>query len=343
MKLSRLCGVRQGTHTKAYLSVFFTVFLAGCANSPSTLDPHSAHAANVTQLTWDLFSIAGIVFLVVLLLLVLAFLRSRRFPAHAGEVVRFTDDRRVLTGVLFAGAVLPALILFGIMIWSISLTPASAAQNNGIVIEVTGHRWWWEIHYLNANFVSANEIHIPIGQPIALKLTSDDVNHSFWVPELSPKLDLIPGQTNTLTIQADATGTYRGQCAEFCGIQHAHMAFLVIADAPETYTRWVTQQQQPAPNPTEGLVLQGEQTFLGSACVYCHTIRGTNASGTLGPDLTHLASRQTIAAGMLPNTPGNLAGWIINSQSTKPGNLMPPMNLDADQVQALLAYLATLD
>jgi cytochrome c oxidase subunit 2 len=210
-------------------------------------------------------------------------------------------------------------------------------------IEIIGHQWWWEVHYTNQDFDTANEIHIPVGQTVTLHVTTADVIHSFWVPELHGKMDLIPGQTNTFTIQADQAGVYRGQCAEFCGAQHAHMAFLVIAESAEDFQTWLDHQSQPGAEPEVGsLEQQGQQAFLGSACVYCHTIEGTNASGHVGPDLTHLASRRTIASGILPNTPGNLAGWIINSQTIKPGNHMPPMNLNGDQVQALLAYLATL-
>ncbi len=324
--------------------LFCAVCLSSCAGSPSVLSPQSPNADRVAQLSWVLFIIAAVVFLLVVALLLLGIARARRLEPHAGEVVRQIDDRRVLGVVLFAGAFVPAVILFGVMTWSITITNANdSAADSPLVIEVTGHQWWWQIHYTGGNFVTANEIHIPVGQPVTLKLMSADVNHSFWVPELSPKLDLIPGQTNTMTLEADTAGTYRGQCAEYCGLQHANMAFLVVADPPDRYARWVAQQQQPAPPPTDPLVQAGEQVFLTSACVYCHTIRGTNASGTLGPDLTHLASRQMIGAGVLPNTPGNLAGWVVNSQAIKPGNLMPAMQLDPTQLQAILAYLQSLE
>ena len=273
--------------------------------------------------------------------LTLVYIRSRR--AQSDTVLQDPDDRRSITLVLLAGAVVPAAVLFGMMLWSISINPPVSAQENGLVVEVTGHQWWWEVHYPHENIITANEIHIPVGQTVTVRLTSADVNHSFWVPQLAPKLDLIPGQWNTMTLEAGKAGTYRGQCAEFCGVQHAHMAFLVIADPPEAFARWVAQEQQPAPDPTTKLAKQGQQVFLSSACVYCHTINGTAADGKVGPDLTHLASRTTIGAALLPNTPGNLAGWIINSQALKPGNKMPPMQLGPDQMQALLAYLATLE
>jgi cytochrome c oxidase subunit 2 len=175
-----------------------------------------------------------------------------------------------------------------------------------------------------------------------LRLTSEDVIHSLWVPELNGKADLIPGQSNRMTLYTDHAGEYQGACAELCGVQHAFMLFDVIAQPPDEFEQWVTQQQQPAPVPQDEIALRGQQIFLGSACVYCHAIEGTSASGVIGPDLTHLASRNRLGAGVIPNTRGNLAGWIIDPQGIKPGNLMPPMYLEGDDLQALLIYLETL-
>ncbi len=325
------------------LSVVVAYLAAGCSTAPSILAPKSGEAGQVVTLTWGLFLVAAVVFITIIVLISAAYIRSRRLTTDT--VITDTNDRRPITLILLAGAVLPAVILFGMMIWSISIDQSveASASADAPVIEVIGHQWWWEVRYPQQNVVTANEIHIPVGQTVTIKLTSADVNHSFWVPQLAPKLDLIPGQTNTMTLAANQPGTYRGQCAEYCGLQHAHMAFLVIADPPETYTRWIAQQQQAAADPSSNQAQQGQQVFLSSACVACHTIDGTTAAGTLGPNLTHLASRTTIGAGLLPNTPGNLAGWIVNSQALKPGNLMPPMALDPDQVQALLAYLETLE
>jgi cytochrome c oxidase subunit 2 len=193
--------------------------------------------------------------------------------------------------------------------------------------------------------VTANEIHIPTNQQVTIHLTSADVIHSLWIPQLNGKFDMIPGQTNTFSIEADRPGMFRGLCAEYCGLQHAHMQFVVVAEDADQFDKWIKNQTNPAPDPdanTEPVIFEGQQAFLGSSCVYCHTIKGTNASGTLGPDLTHLASRATLGAGAIANIPGNLAGWIINSQAIKPGNLMPPMDLDSDQLQSILVYLQTL-
>jgi cytochrome c oxidase subunit 2 len=190
--------------------------------------------------------------------------------------------------------------------------------------------------------ITANEIHVPLGEPVVIKTSSTDVIHSFWAPNLHGKRDLIPGYQNALWIEADREGVYRGQCAEFCGHQHAHMSFYVIAEPPEKFRSWLAAQASTPPPPSDPSAKEGQQVFLSHTCVMCHTIRGTQAGAKMGPDLTHIASRMTIAAGTLPNTTGNLAGWILDSQSIKPGNKMPPNPLKADDLNALLKYLGTL-
>ena len=316
--------------------------LTGCTASPSVLSPHAGEAARVASLTWFMFAIAGIVLVIVSALLWMVFQRSRN-PQNDENL--YGNDRSLLRNVVLGGGVAPLVVLLIVMGVGIGVenSVSAAGPEGNVDIEVIGHQWWWEVHYSNQDFYTANEIHIPAGKQVTLHLTSADVIHSFWVPELHGKIDMIPGQTNTITIKADQVGSYRGQCAEYCGTQHAHMAFLVIAENTADFEAWLKDQSTPAVEPAVGSLEQkGQQAFLGSACVYCHNIAGTNASGHVGPDLTHLASRQTIGSGILPNTPGNLAGWIINSQNIKPGNHMPPMDLNGDQVQALLAYLATL-
>lgn len=324
--------------------VFFMLgVLTGCTGSPSVLSPHGGDAARIASLTWLMFAVAGIVLLVISALLWMAYRRSR---GQRDEEEFYANDRRYLRNVLLGGGLTPLVVLLVFTGLAIGVENASnnpSTKPGSIDIEVIGHQWWWEVHYSNQKFETANEIHIPVGQVVNLHVTSADVIHSFWVPELHGKIDMIPGQTNTITLEADRAGTYRGQCAEYCGAQHAHMAFLVIAQKPEDFKAWLDDQNKPGVEPKVGSFEQtGQQAFLGSSCVYCHNIEGTNASGHVGPDLTHLASRATIGSDLLPNTPGNLAGWIVNSQDVKPGNHMPPMNLNGDQVQALLAYLATL-
>lgn len=311
-----------------------------CARSPSLLDPAGPAAARIALLTWIVFALGCAVYLAVMGLLIIALFR--RHNRDRQEQPEVGDGRRM---VIYGGIVFPAIILAGVYGLTLSTmaalrTPATAGD---LVIEVIGHQFWWEVRYPNQGFTTANELHLPVGQPVTVRLTSEDVIHSFWVPELHGKLDLVPGDVNSFWLQADEAGEYWGECAEFCGIQHAKMQFVVVAEPAEEFSAWIEQQQQPAPEPADPLVQQGQQIFLSSSCVYCHTIEGTNATGALGPDLTHLASRRTLAAGALENNRGQLAGWIIDPQHVKPGNLMPPTALSGTELQALLAYLETLE
>jgi cytochrome c oxidase subunit II len=225
-------------------------------------------------------------------------------------------------------------------------TLARVGGTKPLRIDVVGHQWWWEVKYDDPdpqNIVNtANEIHVPVGRPVLLKMRSTDVIHSFWAPNLAGKKDLIPGHETTTWFRADSAGVYRGQCAEFCGHQHAKMAFYIVAEPRLEFEKWLGQQREPAKTPTDSLTQTGERVFLSGPCAMCHAIAGTGAGGTVGPDLTHLASRRTIAAGTLPLTTGNLAGWILDPQSIKPGAKMPPNQIDPQSLQALLAYLGTL-
>jgi cytochrome c oxidase subunit 2 len=217
------------------------------------------------------------------------------------------------------------------------------AADDRLVIEVIGHQWWWEVNYPDQGFVTANEIHIPVGEPVQVQLIAADVIHSFWVPELHGKLDLVPGQTNTLWLEADTVGEYRGLCAEFCGIQHAKMLFVVVAEPREEFDAWAAAQQEPAPQPAGELAQQGLVVFTDAGCNDCHTVRGTAAEGELGPDLTHFASRLTIGAGVYPNDRETLASWVLDPHTLKEGNLMPATSLSETELEALLAYLELLE
>jgi cytochrome c oxidase subunit 2 len=311
----------------------------GMENAPSALEPKGPGAQQIANIWWAMFVMAGVVYLAVIAFLIAVLVRRRQSDVQVdrtpGKGSRF---------VFLTGAALPAVILAVLLAVTLPafVALAATAQNNRLVVEVVGRQYWWEVRYPNAGVVTANEIYIPAGQQVEFKLTSADVIHSLWVPELHGKMDLIPGQSNTHYIQADQPGEYRGFCAEFCGLQHAKMTFLVVAVAPAEFEEWLEHQRQPAPLPADDVTLRGQQIFLGSACIYCHAVRGTNAMSDLGPDLTHFASRRTIGAGILPNNRGNLAGWIIDSQSIKPGNKMPPMYIEGGDLQALLAYMETL-
>jgi cytochrome c oxidase subunit 2 len=312
--------------------------------SHSVLNPNSPETRLIERL-WDAMYLTSIVvFVLVVATLLWAAFRRRPGeppgPEPAGE--------RGLTVAVASATGLTVLILFGFLVYDI-VVGRQLTKNPGkeaLQIRVTGHQWWWEVQYrdsLPQNWVTtANEIHIPVGRPVVFELRSTDVIHSFWPPSLSQKRDLIPGNVNSLWFQADTPGVYRGQCAEYCGLQHAKMAFLVVAQRPDSFASWLARQRDTALTPTEEQTRRGQEVFLTSTCVMCHAISGTPAGSRIGPDLTHLASRRTIAAGTLPNTRGNLAGWILDPQRIKPGTKMPANQLDPADLQALLAYLESL-
>lgn len=284
--------------------------------------------------------ISTLVFVVVLAFLAVAIARSRRTDLNV--------ERQVPWGnrfVVVAGIVVPCLILAAVFLVSLRDMAALSAppQEPAVTIEVTARDWWWEVRYPGTEAIVANEIHIPAGESVRLRLLGDDVIHSFWVPRLQAKTDHIPGQVNTMWLQADEPGRYRGQCAEFCGLQHANMIFWVEADTPEEFDRWLAEQSEDAADPKETGAARGEEVFLTSSCAGCHTVRGTDAAGELGPDLTNLAGRDTIAAGVLDNTRDNLRRFIIDPQGIKPGNTMPPVEFSDDDLDALLDYLEQLD
>ena len=312
--------------------------LAGCGRtSPSALDPHGPGADRVAKLWWLLFWISAVVFAVVTVLVLVALLGRR---GDRDTLVRRGGGE---TLIVIGGVIVPAIVLTAVYVVGLrDLRALTVPAHTDLTVEVTGHDWWWEVHYPDQGIVSANEIHVPVGRPVRLVLTSRDVIHSFWVPQLTVKTDLIPGHTNTTWVQASRPGSFRGQCAEYCGLQHAKMAILVIADPPDAFARWLANERQPATASADPLAVRGRLALERNSCAACHTVRGTAASGTLGPDLSHFGGRRTIGAGALANTRGNLGGWIVNSQTVKPGNKMPPQPLTPEELQALLAYLESL-
>jgi cytochrome c oxidase subunit 2 len=330
--------------------LFLAGFSAACSGFQSALDPKGPKAAAISDLNWFLVITASLVYTIVMGALFLALRRATTRPIafardDSEEPVRERTRVRWVASAVAATALILLLFIFVDVSAARSLSQVGGLRP--LRIDVVGHQWWWEIKYPDLgnpqNIVeTANEIHVPVGRPVFIKMTSRDVIHSFWAPNLDGKKDLIPGHETRTWFRADTAGVYRGQCAEFCGHQHAKMAFFIVAEPRANFERWLTSQQSPASTPSDSLAQAGERVFLGGTCAMCHSISGTGAASHYGPDLTHLASRRTIAAGSLPNTVGNLAGWILDPQSIKPGAKMPPNQLEPQALQALLAYLGTL-
>jgi cytochrome c oxidase subunit II len=311
----------------------------------TTLNPASPQMRLVDRLGDSMFITAAAIFLLVLVALLWATFRRRDRLTEPVDEVRLARPMR--SAVLLAtGVTIAILSVFLIYDISVGRTITRNPGKQALQIRVTGHQWWWEVQYrdsLPKNWVTtANEIHIPVGRPVGFELRSADVIHSFWPPNLSPKRDQIPGNENSLWFQADSAGVYRGECAEFCGHQHAKMAFVVVAEPAGDFAAWLARQRDTALTPTDSVAQRGKTVFLASSCVMCHAISGTTAGSRIGPDLTHLASRRTLAAGTLPNNRANLTGWIVDPQVIKPGAKMPPNQLSGPDLLALVAYLETL-
>jgi cytochrome c oxidase subunit 2 len=312
----------------------------GLLDSPATtLTPRSdfgalSHRIFLQILGWD-----TAIFLVVQGLLLFAVFRFReRDPAAIPRQVRGH------AGLEFAWTVIPAVILTFIAFPTVAaiFRTQAAPPRDALRIHVVGHQWWWEFQYLDYGFATATDLHLPVGRPVSLEITGADVIHSFWVPQLGGKRDAIPGKGTRLVLTPHTPGEYHGQCAEFCGASHANMRHLAVVQAPEAFAAWVARQQQPGAVPPDGSpAAAGLEVYRRAACVGCHTVRGVSA-GVAGPDLTHFGARKTIAGGMLPNTPENLARWLRDPLAVKPGSLMPALGLSDRDVAALVAYLRSL-
>lgn len=316
----------------------------------STLQPFGPAAGDIALLWWVML-IGAVAIFIGVMALVLAGLRQRSAPSTLGSRVFIVGG-----GLVFPGVVLTALLVYTVAVGARLTAPA---PRDALHIEITGYMWWWEVRYRGlagstddgATVVSANEVRIPVGRPVHLSLRSADVIHSFWVPNLAGKMDMIPGRTNRLVIQADEPGSYRGQCAEFCGTQHAQMALHVVAEAPEVWDAWFGTRRRAlvaASGGSDALLTptqqRGRDVFIAAGCGACHGLAGVAAPPRgIAPDLTHVGSRPSLGAGLLANTPGNLAAWIADAQQLKPGSKMPPFHgLRGDELTALTAYLGTL-
>lgn len=345
----RFCAVatRLELTRTAVLAVALLISIAmrSADVAQSVLSPAGAQASSIHQLWLLMFWTTTVVGVVVFAFIAFAIVRSAR--RRTVDPFRATSERS-LTRSVWAATGVSVLILVMLLVASIwvgrgveHLEAASA-----LTIKIVGHQWWWEIEYEDAvpsqRVLTANEIHIPVGRPVVVKVTSRDVIHSFWVPNLQGKRDLIPGYTTAIWLQADRPGVFRGQCAEFCGLQHAHMALDIVAESGPDFDRWLDGMRKPAPAPRTDEQRRGHAVFMSRRCAGCHAINGAEAFGQVGPDLTHIGSRRTIGAGTLPNTREHMNQWVTDPQAIKPGNQMPPNPLSDEDTRALLAYLEFL-
>jgi cytochrome c oxidase subunit 2 len=306
---------------------------------PPVLDPAGPYARDITILAWALLAMGVVVtFVVALAVGVAVFGDARAKSKYGGEKL-----------IWIGGVAAPVIVLSSLLVWGLALTAHQTQPPTGDEqrIRISGEMWWWRVTYLdeegNEKFHDANEIHVAVGQPTILELTSADVIHSFWAPQLGGKLDMIPGRVNLLRFIADEPGTYGGQCAEYCGGPHALMGFMVVAHEPDELREVLAARAAVGASPATPEAERGQQVFEDSGCGACHTVRGTSANGFAGPDLTHVAARLTLGAGILPNNRGTLAGWVANSQDIKPGNRMPPFQqLSGADLLAISAYLEGL-
>jgi cytochrome c oxidase subunit 2 len=311
--------------------------LAGCGGNENMLAPASHAQSSITHLFWIVFGFSAFGFGVVCLLLFLGWWRRNKanLPGGGGE--------KAATGIVIgAGVLLPIVLLVALFVYAdlfvMKATSAPARGSTQLTVDVTGHQFWWEVRYRGSGAVTANEIHIPTHTRVAIVTHTADVIHSFWIPQLNRKMDMIPGQANRVLLDANRPGIFAGHCSEFCGLQHAHMVVLVVAQPRAAFDRWLAHNAQPAID-TDSV---GHRLFLANACADCHQIRGTSANGDVGPDLTHFASRMTLGALRLTNTPANVAQWLRHPQSIKPGNKMPDLALPPATFDALDRYMESL-
>jgi cytochrome c oxidase subunit II len=309
--------------------------VAACGSKQDALAPHSHAARSISSLWWNMLVGSALAFAVVALILAGAWIRRGRVGVPGTR----DTDRVAMFVVVGLGVVVPILVISALFFFANIFvirdttvpSAAAAGQRPEMTIRVVGHQFWWEVRYPGTNAVTANEIHIPARTPVQVLVHTDDVIHSFWVPQLNRKIDMLPEQVGRVLLYADKPGRYRGQCAEFCGLQHAHMGMYVFADPPARFRRWLAAEAKPAPSGGSGLFV--------SKCGSCHAIRGTAATADVGPDLTHVGSRTSLAASTIPNTPARMREWIEDPQGVKPGNQMPAVRLTRAQLDRLVAYL----
>ena len=372
----------RGSHPSRCRSIVLLAMVAltvgACTSSPDRVTAPASPQADDIDGLWTLsLWLGAAVWLVVMTLLAIPILRSRRGTRRSSDANRAVTrtgrgrwaspaamidepvtaaeasaqdearaDERVRARLLWIGGIIgPAIILLLLLIASgrVAASTAHIERPGELVIEVTGHMFWWEVHYPQHDVTTANEIHVPVDRPVRLRLHSEDVIHSFWIPRMHGKIDTIPGQENWLSFEPTETGTFRGACAEFCGIAHAQMVALLEVQTQEDFDAWIDQQAADATPPQTPTAEDGARVFIEAGCAACHVVRGTEAVGGVGPDLTHLASRETLASGIVPNDREHLEELIVDPWTVKPGIRMPPTHLDPDELEALLDYLEGLE
>jgi cytochrome c oxidase subunit 2 len=322
------------------------LLLAACNGTSSYMDATGAAGRRETVLGWWLTGTAAAVVLIVCVAIVLGIVRRRQGDAAETHPER-REIRSGLSWIYVGTAITVVILLITFAGTMMTLNAASRPRiTPSLTLDVTGHQWWWEVRYRDAThpdlaFTTANEVHLPVGQPVRVRLQTADVIHSFWLPQIAGKMDLIPGQVNEMWLEADKPGVSRGMCAEYCGLQHAEMALAVTAESPQQFAAWAAHERAPAAAPATAESEVGRVVFARS-CGACHTAAGTEALGRVGPDLTHVASRPAIGAGALANTPANLARWITSAPQIKEGARMPAIPLDEAQLRSVVAYLETL-
>jgi cytochrome c oxidase subunit 2 len=341
MKPTNVLSARGRRLLFGVLIVAFVLIASGCASNVGPQDymsPEGPVSRRADQL-WDItFAIATVMFVIVEGLIVFALIKFRHRPGRQAAQFHGNTKLEVILTLV------PALILAGLAIPTVkAIADLSQKPDNALEVKVVGHQFWWEYQYSDLDLITANELHVPINQPVYVTLESVDVIHSFWIPKLTGKQDVVPGRINHMWFEAEKPGTYYGQCTEYCGLSHANMRLRVIAMTPPDFQTWVSEQQQPAQSPSDPLAAEGEKVFLEGACVNCHAVEGTDAQARLGPDLTHFASRATFAGAIFDNNTENLVTWLRDPPAVKPGSQMPNYNLSEDDINALVAYLQSLE
>lgn len=347
MRVERPTRIRVGL-----MLALASFFSASCRlnEQQSALEAAGIQADRLEHLWWMFFYVCAAVYVIVMAVLLVAIVRTRKVTEQTAPEVK-PDERgeRRASNVVKAAVTLSVMTLFVLMVTSFRAGRAIYSLQsapNPLSIKITGNQWWWNISYVDAipanNFQTANELHLPVGRPVRLELQSTDVIHSFWLPAMHGKKDLIPNYPTIFFFEPDKIGTYTGQCAEFCGYQHAKMRFNVIVESQENFDKWVAAQRTTPPPPSDAVLLKGQQIFLTSTCTQCHAVQGTPANGQVGPNLTHVASRPLLAAGSLPNTEENLRSWITDPQKIKPGNRMPMNTFSDEDLNSLVAYIESL-